>query len=77
MSRTITFVEMRSRRRGMPPPLWHAGAADDSGLCVAALGGAPAFSRPATQEPKSDTRNNENCSRRSPTMTRVPRILFP
>lgn len=57
----VTFVENAlakarhaARLSGMPA------LADDSGLCVAALGGAPGVqSARYAGEPKSDTRNNE------------------
>ena len=43
-----------SRESGLPA------LADDSGICVAALGGAPGvWSARYAREPKSDTRNNE------------------
>ncbi len=57
----VTFVENAlakarhaARLSGLPA------LADDSGLCVAALGGAPGvYSARYAGEPKSDTRNNE------------------
>ena len=65
----FTFVENAlakarhaSRLTGLPA------LADDSGLCVAALGGAPGvfsarFARLSPDEPKSDARNNEKLIR--------------
>ncbi len=58
----ITFVENclakarhASRHSGLPA------LADDSGICVEALGGAPGvFSARFAGEPKSDDRNNES-----------------
>ncbi len=61
----VTFVENAlakarhvSRLSGLPA------LADDSGICVAALGGAPGvFSARFAGEPKSDQRNNEKLLR--------------
>lgn len=57
----ITFVENAlAKARHVAQYTGLPALADDSGLCVTALGGAPGvFSARYAGEPKSDTRNNE------------------